>query len=268
MTFRCCALLLHRLMAIAMVGASVSVAAQAAPPTKSGSGSSYIFQCVDNQGRVLTSDRLIAQCNDREQKLMTQEGVVLRLLPPSLTAPERAALDAKQAKERAFEEANAENVRRDRQLLRRFSNEGSHNRARDMSLEPAMAANRISKQRLAALEDERKPLFDEAEFYKGKPMPAKLKQQFDGVDATEAALHVAMKAQREEMVRINELYDIELERLRKLWGGAMAGTLGPMRSPTGTPSEKDAAAAADGANSANAKTAATSTAPSPAKSVR
>lgn len=246
-------------VALTLTSVSVSVAAQ--PKTSA----NYIFQCVDNQGRVLTSDRLIGQCNDREQKLLTQDGVVLRLIPPSLTAPERAIVEARLAKERALEESRAEDTRRDRQLLRRFSNEHAHNRAREASLEPANAANRISKQRLTALEDERKPLFAEAEFFKGKPMPAKLKHQFDGVDATEAALHTAMKAQREEMARINEMYDIEVERLRKLWAGAQAGTLGPMRVAAGTPGESDGAAPAA---QANGKGSATATAPTAPKVLR
>ncbi len=259
------------LLALALAGAGVSMGAVAQQQKSPGS---YIFQCVDNQGRVLTSDRLIGQCNDREQKLMTQEGVVLRLIPPSFTAQERAVIEARQAKERAAEEANSENVRRDRQLIRRFSNEASHNRARDASLEPAMQANRISKQRLLALEDERKPLFEEAEFFKGKPLPPKLKQQFEEVDATESAIHTAMKAQREEMVRINEMYDIELDRLRKLWAGAPAGTLGPMRVPAGMPGAPDGkemtAAANDAATSTDAAGKALGAAAAPAnkKTVR
>ncbi len=242
-------------MALTLVFASVGVGVSAQPKTSA----NYIFQCVDNHGRVLTSDRLIGQCNDREQKLLTQEGVVLRLIPPSLTAPERAIVEARLAKERALEESRAEDTRRDRQLLRRFSTEHAHNRAREASLDHAIAANRISKQRLAALEEDRIPLLAEAEFYKGKVLPTKLKQQFDGVDATEAALHTAMKAQREEMARINEMYDIEVERLRKLWGGAQAGTLGPMRVAAGSPEDKEAQAQVQVQNSA--KGAPTATAP-------
>jgi hypothetical protein len=199
------------------------------------SSAGYIFQCTNAQGRVLTSDRMIAECNDREQILSTKEGVMLRIIPPSLTATEREAYEARQAKERAVQEAKAEAQRRDKQLLARFSNEASHLRARENAMDSAISANRISQTRLTALDDERKPLLQESEFYKGKPLPAKLQRQFDALAMTEAAIHTAMQAQRDEMARISEIYDIELERLKKLWAGAPSGSLGPMRTVTITP---------------------------------
>jgi hypothetical protein len=216
-----------------LVSASLLVLPAWAQPDSS--AASYIFQCTNAQGRVLTSDRLIAECNDRNQTLSTKEGVILRIIPPSLTASEREAYEARQAKERAMQEAKAEAQRRDKQLLARFSNEASHKRARDNAMDSVISATRISQTRLAALDDERSPLLQESEFYKGKPLPAKLQQQFDALAMTEAAIHTAMQAQRDEMARINEIYDIELERLKKLWAGAPSGSLGPMRAVTVAP---------------------------------
>ena len=39
--------------------------------------------------------------------------------------------------------------------------------------------------------------------------------------------------QQLEIVRINKLYDAELERLRALWNGARPGSLGPVRGRLG-----------------------------------
>jgi hypothetical protein len=235
---------------MALWGASAGVPAWAQPKQPT---ASYIFQCTNAQGRVLTSDRLIAECNDREQTLSTKEGVMLRIIPPSLTATEREAYEARQAKERAVQEAKAEAQRRDKQLLARFSNEASHLRARENAMDSAISANRISQTRLAALDDERKPLLLESEFYKGKPLPAKLQQQFDALAMTEAAIHTAMQAQRDEMARINEMYDIELERLKKLWAGAPSGSLGPMRAVTVAPPSPAPAVPATAAKTGSAQ---------------
>jgi hypothetical protein len=243
---------------LALLGAGVSVPAWA--QVKS-STANYIFQCTNAQGRVLTSDRLIGECNDREQTLSTKEGVMLRIIPPSLTATEREAYEARQAKERAVLEAKAEAQRRDKQLLARFSNEASHQRARDNAMDSAISANRISQTRLAALDDERKPLQQESEFYKGKALPAKLQQQFDALAMTEAAIHTAMQAQRDEMARINEMYDIELERLKKLWAGAPSGSLGPMRSVTVAPTPAPVPAATTAPAAAAVAAAKTSVSP-------
>jgi hypothetical protein len=75
-------------------------------------------------------------------------------------------------------------------------------------------------------------LIDEAEFYKGRPMPVRLKQQFYANDAGVAAQRQAAANQEAELVRINKLYDVELERLRRLWAGAPLGSLPPSE---GTP---------------------------------
>lgn len=207
------------------------VACAWAQPAGATSGSSVVYSCQTAQG-IITSDRYIAQCSDREQRVYNRDGTASRVIPPNWTASERAAIEARQAKEQAAKDAISETVRRDQQLFRRFSSEESHQRARDKSLEPALNAQRLSQARLALLEQERKPLLEEAEFYKGKKLPPKLQLDFDVLDASVEAIQVAMKAQREEMARVNELYDIELERLKKLWAGAVPGSLGPMRSPT------------------------------------
>ena len=66
------------------------------------------------------------------------------------------------------------------------------------------------------------------EFYKGKPLPAKLKQLLDANDASIEAQQVLIENQKAELVRINTRFDAELARLKKLWGGATPGTLPPL----------------------------------------
>jgi hypothetical protein len=71
---------------------------------------------------------------------------------------------------------------------------------------------------------------DEAEFYTGRNMPLKLKQAIESNDAAVEAQRNAIATQEAELVRINRLHDIELDRLRKLWAGAAPGSLGPVPS--------------------------------------
>jgi hypothetical protein len=59
-------------------------------------------------------------------------------------------------------------------------------------------------------------------------MPLKLKQALDATDAGIEAQKLAMANQEAELVRVNRLYDAELDRLRRLWAGAQPGTLGPL----------------------------------------
>ncbi len=213
-----------RLAAFAAAAALSGLAAGQAP-TKAPGG---IFTCIDDQGRRLTSDRPIPECAAKEQQVLNHDGSLKYIHPPTLTAEELAA---KEARDRAAAEARAvqaDAVRRDRNLVMRYPDEESHNRARQAALDTVRLAMKSTEIRLRELAAERKPLNDEAEFYVGKPLPARLKAAIDANDAATDAQRTAAANQQSEVERINKLYDAELERLRKLWAGATPGSLGPL----------------------------------------
>jgi len=228
---------------LAATALTVGAAALAqAPPVKPGSG---IYTCFDDKGRRLTSDRPIPECSAKEQQLLNRDGSLRAVVPPTLTADERAE---KEARERAAAEARAaaaDAVRRDRNLMARFPTEAAHNRAREAALDSVRLAAKATEIRLRELSAERKPLLDEAEFYVGKPLPPRLKAAIDGNDAAVEAQRTAAQGQEAELGRVNKLYDAELERLRRLWSGAQPGSLGPL-PPSAPPASTGAAAASAG----------------------
>lgn len=187
-----------------------------------------IYTCVDDKGRKLTSDRPIPECTAKEQRLLNKDGSLKAIQPPTLTADERAEKEARERKAAELRALQADAVRRDRNLMARFPNEDVHQKAREAALDTARMAVRASEQRLKDLSAERKPLLDEAEFYKGRVMPLKLRQALDANDAGTDAQKAAMANQESEIVRINRLFDAELDRLRRLWAGAQPGTLGAL----------------------------------------
>ena len=184
-----------------------------------------VFTCVNAAGRTLTSDRLIADCMDREQRVLARDGTVLRVVPPSLTAEERIAKDERDRKLAEEKKAKEEAVRRDRLLIQRFPNEAEHQKARDAALEDMRAVMTASQNRIAELARERKPLNEEAEFYKGKVLPPQLKQQIDANDAAVTAQRDAQANQQAEIERIGKRFDSELAHLKRLWAGAAPGSL-------------------------------------------
>lgn len=186
-----------------------------------------IFSCIDANGKRLTSDRTIPECVAREQRVLNSDGSVKRIVPPTMTAEERADAEAREREASAERVARQDAIRRDRNLVARFPNEAAHRRAREAALDDVRNSVRISEARVKLLMAERKPLLDEAEFYVGKPLPTKVKSQLDANDASLAAQRTLIQNQDTEIVRINALYDAELARLRKLWAGAPAGSLGP-----------------------------------------
>lgn len=184
-----------------------------------------IYSCITADGRRLTSDRLIAECNSREQRILNVDGSLRAIVPPAMSPDERAAYEARERKQAAERAALADAVRRDRNLMTRYRDAAAHQRARESALDDVNKSLRISEKRIQDLAVERKPLLDESEFYKGKPLPAKLKQQLDANDAATEAQRVLIDNQKAELVRINKLYDVELARLKKLWAGAPPGSL-------------------------------------------
>jgi hypothetical protein len=190
-----------------------------------------IYTCVDDKGRRVNSDRPIAECMHKEQLMLNRDGSLRMVIPPSLTADERAEREARERRAAEQRTAQQEALRRDRNLAQRYPNEAAHRKAREGAVDTVRLAIKNSEARLAELTRERKPLLSEAEFYAGKALPAKLKQQLDANDAALEAQRTLAANQTAELDRINALYDAELERLRRLWAGAPPGSLGTLPAP-------------------------------------
>lgn len=212
-------------LAVATWLAGAAGSAWAQPTSAAASG---IYTCVTADGRRLNADRPIDECRSREQKLLNRDGSVRRVIPPTQTTEEAAEAEARDRTAAAELAARADAKRRDRNLLARYPNEAAHQRARVAAADTVRAAIRTTDNRLRDLAVERRPLANEAEFYVGKPLPSKLKGLLDANDATVDAQRSSALNQQAELDRINRLYDAELERLRRLWAGAPAGSLGAL----------------------------------------
>ncbi len=202
-----------------------------------------IYSCVDSSGKRLTSDRPIPECTAREQRMLNADGSTRQVLPPTMTADERADAEAHEREKVARRASEVDAIRRDRNLRIRYPNEATHHKARLAALDDLKRTLHLSQQRLDALAAEKKPLLEEAEFYVGRTMPTRLKQQLDGIDATAEAQRALIQNQQAETLRINASFDAELARLRKLWVGAPPGSLGPI-PPAPAPAPVSAAPAA------------------------
>ena len=198
--------------------AVVSMPAMAAQPTG-------IYSCVDAQGRRHTSDRPIPECLDREQRVLNRDGSQRQVVPPRMTPEQRAAFEEQRRQQALAEAARKDAIRRDRNLIHRYPDEATHTRARANALEDAQKLIAAAERQLADLAKERRGLDAETEFYKGRNLPPRLRAQIDANDAQQQAQRDVVQAQRNEVARINGLYDAELARLKRLWAGAAPGSL-------------------------------------------
>ncbi|HUP09478.1 MAG TPA: hypothetical protein VMU47_20125 [Caldimonas sp.] len=213
---------------VVMAGACALASAQA---KVSGGG---IYTCEVN-GKRFTWDRPIPECSDRPQKVLNPDGSLRMILPPSMTADERAEAEARERAEMAERVAKQDAIRRDRNLMARFPKPEVHDKARKAALDDVDTSIRLSQARVKLLEAERKKLDDEVEFYPGKPLPSKLKSAIDANEAALAAQRNLIQNQEAERVRINANYDAERQHLEQLWSGVPAGSMGAASGPNSAP---------------------------------
>lgn len=183
-----------------------------------------IYSCTDAQGKRHTADRPIAECLDRDQRVLNRDGSERRTVPPRMNAEERALAEERKRLQDQAAAAQKDAVRRDRNLMQRFPDESAHTKAREAALDDLRRAIGVSERRLKELEEERKPLLAETEFYKDRKLPFKLKSKLEANDAQQQAQRDIIQNQQTELVRVNALYDSELARLKRLWHGAAPGS--------------------------------------------
>lgn len=178
-----------------------------------------IYTCVDEKGRKITSDRAIPECTDRTQREMTPSGTVKRVIGPTLTAHERAAQEAKDKLAAEARAQQQEEKRRDRALVLRYPNKSSHDQERNLALAQVDEVSRVAVKSLQELEEQRKLLDNELEFYKKdySKAPAPLKRRLEENENNVATQKRFIADQLKERQRVNQRFDNEFGKLRQLW---------------------------------------------------
>ncbi len=178
-----------------------------------------IYTCVDARGRKLTSDRPIAECTDREQKVLNPSGTVKAKVGPTLTSQEHAELEAKGKVEQEEQARVTEEKRRDRALLIRYPNKTVHDNERAEALSQIGVVRQAAANRVEELMRQRTAINLEMEFYKKDPgkAPPSVRRQVDEVAHSLSVQGRFIADQDAELKRVNARFDEELVRLKQLW---------------------------------------------------
>lgn len=185
-----------------------------------------IYTCVDAAGRRWTADRPIAQCVDREQRVLSPSGVERKRIAPALTEAQMA----QRLEERRLEQAQAQRIleqrRRDAALLSRYPNSHSHEAQRQQSLEQFEELQLTAEKRLVELKALHAEQAKELDFYANDPsrIPARLQMSIEAAQRTEQEQQRFIDRQITEKQRVQQRFDAELERLRPLWDSQNAST--------------------------------------------
>lgn len=196
-----------------------------------------IYTCIDSKGRKLTADRPIPECLDREQKVLNPSGTVRSRVGPTLTAQERADVEAREKQEAEARALQVEEKRRERALLIRYPNRDTHDRERATAFAQVAAVAQAAHKRIDELLVDRRKIDQEMEFYKKDPSkaPLSLRRQLDDNEQGLLGQKRFISEQETELKRISARFDEELERLKPLWamqaGGRPSTTTTTRKSP-------------------------------------
>lgn len=114
-----------------------------------------IYTCVDANGRRISSDRPIAECMDREQRILNPSGTTRRSVGPSLSDTERSAQEERSRREEVERLRANEERQRQRALLSRYPDANALERDRAGATAPLEEVIASASARLAALDAER-----------------------------------------------------------------------------------------------------------------
>lgn len=201
---------------VVALGGSLGAGVWAQTPQQSVGG---VYTCVDAKGRKLTADRPIPECTDREQKILNPSGTVKAKVGPTLTAQERADLEAKEKREIEERNRTVDEKRRDRALLIRYPNKAVHDQERQEALMQIGVVIQAAQRRLDELAKQRIAIDEEMEFYKKDPAkaPAYVRRQLEENINSQQVQRRFIAEQESEIKRVNLRFDDELVRLRQLW---------------------------------------------------
>ena len=219
---------------VALAAAAQAWAQQARPPQE-------VYTCIDKHGRRITSDRPIADCVDREQRVLDHTGTERRRIGPSLTEHERAAQEVQRRKQAEESARIAEERRRERALTARYPDEATHQAERNAALDQVEEVVVVAHKRVQSLKAERRRLDVELEFYRNDPLkaPMALRRQLAENDEGILEQQRFITGQDREKRRVHQRFDIELGQLRRLWAMQHAAP-----APGGAPPAADTPPAA------------------------
>jgi len=179
-----------------------------------------LYVCTTADGRRLSGDRPPPECRDRELRVLNPDGSVRQVIPPPLTKEQRRQNEEKE-KERVLE-AERERIESQKNgvLLDTYNNAGEIDAARKRTVAARQVLVDRADARLKQYAEEKKKLDDEAEFYAKRKLPPRLQDAYEANRTLSAQQEKVRADALEDIRRINEKFDADLERFRKIEGEA------------------------------------------------
>ena len=179
-----------------------------------------IYTCKDANGKTITSDRPLPECQGRDGRVLSKQGTTVKTIEGALTAEQKAARDAEEAKRKEEATLRAEQLRKDKALLGTYQNIDDLESKRQRALLQVEKEMKDSERRVSFLEKQAAENRAEQEFFKKKAMPAELKRRVDENEGALRAEKVLLNSKKDEITQVNVKFDEDKKRYLELTGEA------------------------------------------------
>jgi hypothetical protein len=195
-------------------------------------GQASIYTCITPEGRRITSDRPIPECLGSGQRELSPSGSLKRIVPPVLTAGERA-LEAERLRQEAAQQSRLdENKRKSHALVTRYPDQAAHEQARRETLEQIDGQIDVARQRLSRLEGQYREISAELGLHQAGRAPNWLQNLAQENTRQRKAQATYLAEQLRERGRLVKVFDDELARLQLLWQEGRGPKLSPAPAST------------------------------------
>ncbi len=177
-----------------------------------------IYTCKDANGKTITSDRPLPECQGREGRVLSGQGATVKKIEAPLTPEQIAAREIEDQKKREDDERRREQARRDKALLNTYANVEDIESKRQRALAQVEREARESERRISMLERQALENRSESEFYKKKQMPSDLKRRLDENEAALKAEKHLFGSKKSEVAQVNVKFDEDKKRYMVLTG--------------------------------------------------
>lgn len=177
-----------------------------------------IYTCKDANGKTITSDRPLPECQGREGRVLSGQGATVKKIEAPLTPEQIAAREIEDQKKREDDERRREQARRDKALLNTYANVEDIESKWQRALAQVEREARESERRISMLERQALENRSESEFYKKKQMPSDLKRRLDENEAALKAEKHLFGSKKSEVAQVNVKFDEDKKRYMVLTG--------------------------------------------------
>ncbi|MBR7800716.1 hypothetical protein [Undibacterium fentianense] len=176
-----------------------------------------IFRCTNAQGKILTSDRPISECQNRGMKVYSNDGRFKTEISAPMSVEEKQKLALEAERQREIRQQEEERKKEERFLMAHFHSENDIEVARKKAVEVLIDKKRLATEQLTSLSEILGKMQAEVKNTKktAKELEA-LRQRAEDMSTNILTARKAIGFYDQEILRTHTEFDQTLQRYRTI----------------------------------------------------